>query len=79
MFHGEYFEYLKRQNKSNYEDFKNYYIPRKLKRFILIDRKILENTNESNQKKLIIVHSKEEFEEKCSQKASLRMFIIYKF
>ena len=61
MFHDEYTEFLKRQNKTNYQDYKNYYILRKLKRyFIQIDRKILEN----QKNEFLIVHSEEEFIQK---------------
>jgi hypothetical protein len=59
MLHNEYIEFLKRENKSNFEESKNYYIQRKLRRFIQIDRKILEKKN------LIIVHSEDEFNLKC--------------
>jgi ankyrin repeat protein len=64
MLHAEWIEYLKRENKSkNFEQIKNYYMPRKLRRFIQIDRKILEQKNNN----LIIVHTDEDFNEKCRQ------------
>jgi ankyrin repeat protein len=75
-------KYLKRANKesSKYEEFQNYYIPRKLKRFTQIDGKILDKTK-SDQKKtkkeLSIVHSKEEFQEKCSSESSKIKSIHY--
>ena len=40
MFHTEYIQYLKRENKSNFEEAQNYYLQRKLKRFIQIDKKL---------------------------------------
>jgi ankyrin repeat protein len=64
MLHAEWLEYLKRENKSkNFEQIKNYYMPRKLRRFIQIDRKILEQKNNN----LIIVHTDEDFNEECRQ------------
>ena len=67
MLHDEYIEYLKRENKSKYEEYKNYYIKRNLKRFIQIDRKIIDDkVNE-----FLIVHSEKEFKEKCSKKKSV--------
>ena len=57
MFHREYIEFLKRENKSNFEQYKNYYIQRKLRRFFQIDKIALDK--EKN--KFIIVHLEEEF------------------
>jgi hypothetical protein len=55
---------LKRENKSkNYEQIKNYYIQRQLRRFIQIDRKLLEQ----KKSELLIVPTEEEFTEKCRQ------------
>ena len=42
MFHTECIQYLKRENKSNFEEAQNYYLQRKLKRFIQIDKKLLD-------------------------------------
>ncbi len=64
MLHKEWIEYLKRENETS-NNFKNYYMSRKLRRFIKIDRKLLETQKEDQ---FIIVHTKEEFNEKCSQK-----------
>ena len=62
MLHAEWIEYLKRENKSeNLDQIKNYYIQRKLRRFIQINRKILEQ----KKSELIIVRTEEEFTEKC--------------
>jgi ankyrin repeat protein len=63
MLHKEWIEYLKRENETS-NNFKNYYMSRKLRRFIQIDRKLLETKKDQ----FIIVHTKEEFNEKCSQK-----------
>ena len=52
---------MKRQNESNYEEFKNYYIPRQLKRCTKIDSRIFA------EKQLTIVQTEEEFNKKCSQ------------
>ena len=54
---------MKRQNETRYDEFKNYYRPRHFKRFIQFERKVL------NVPKLSIVHSKEEFKEKCNSEA----------
>ena len=58
----EYIKYLKRENKSNFDEFKNYYIQRNLRRFIQIDKKILDKNN------CIIVSSEEDFNLKCKEK-----------
>jgi ankyrin repeat protein len=69
MLHDEWIEYLKRKNKSgNFRQIENSYIPRKLKRFIQIDRKLLETKKDD----LIIVHTEEEFNEKCRQNPLLK-------
>jgi ankyrin repeat protein len=47
---------------------------RKLRRFIQIDRKLLETKKEDDQ--FIIVHTKEEFTEKCSQKLKNVHYLI---
>jgi ankyrin repeat protein len=62
LLHDEYINYLKRENQSKYEEYKNYYIKRKLKRFIQIDRKIMDDKEET----FLIVNSEDEFKEKCS-------------
>jgi ankyrin repeat protein len=112
MLHKEWIEYLIRENKSeNCDQIINYYMPRKLRRFIQIDRKLLETKkddkikeekvkaekddkineekakaetndkikeekvkaekddkiNEEKVNDFIIVHTEEEFNEKCSQ------------
>jgi ankyrin repeat protein len=67
--HAEWIEYLKRENKSNFDLIKNYYMPRKLRRFIQIDRRILEQNKDDD---FIIVHSEEEFNEKCRQKHRMK-------
>jgi hypothetical protein len=72
MFHKEWIEYLKRVNNTS-NNFKNYYMSRKLRRFIQIDKKLLE-TNKDDQ--FIIVHTKEEFNEKCSQKLKNVHYLI---
>ena len=61
MLHKEYIKFLKRENKSNFEESKNYYIQRNLMRFIQIDKKILDKNN------CIIVHSKDDFILKCKE------------
>jgi ankyrin repeat protein len=73
MFHKEWIEYLKRKNETS-NNFKNYYMSRKLRRFIQIDRKLLETKKEDDQ--FIIVHTKEEFTEKCSQKLKNVHYLI---
>ena len=65
MLHNEYIEYLKRENETNYETYKSYYIQRKLKRFIQIDRKIVEKSND--EMKFLIVHTEEDFIQKCQE------------
>jgi ankyrin repeat protein len=72
MLHKEWIEYLKQANNTS-NNFKNYYMSRKLRRFIKIDRKLLE-TNKEDQ--FIIVHTKEEFNEKCSQKLKNVHYLI---
>jgi hypothetical protein len=68
MFHVEWIEYLKRENETkDFDQIKNYYIKRKLRRFIQIDRKILED-----KKEFIIVHSEEEFNEKCRRNPEMK-------
>jgi ankyrin repeat protein len=68
MLHHEYIEYLKRENESNFEESKNYYIKRKLKRFIEIDKKILDSEKRNEVKnKFIIALSKEDFNLKCQE------------
>ena len=69
MLHKEWIEYLKRENESS-NNFKNYYMSRKLRRFIQIDRKSLE-TNQ-----FIIVHTKEVFTEKCRLKQKNVHYLI---
>ncbi len=65
MLHAEWIEHLKRENKSKYFDqIKNYYIHRKLKRCIEIDRKILNHMEDHS---FLIVHTEEEFNEKCQK------------
>jgi ankyrin repeat protein len=69
MLHNEWIEYLKRENKSrNCDQIKHYYMPRKLRRFIQIDRKLLE-TKKYDFK---IVHTEEEFNEKCNQNPQIK-------
>ena len=53
---------MKRENNLNFEQSKNYYIQRNLRRFIQIDKKLLEKENKKN---FIIVHSEEDFNRKC--------------
>jgi ankyrin repeat protein len=67
MLNGEYVEYLKRENKSNYEVFKNYYIKRKFKRFVRIDLKKLDQERVKNPGNFLIAHSRDEFKEKCQK------------
>jgi ankyrin repeat protein len=74
MFHAEWIEYLKRENKSkNFDQIKNYYMPRKLRRFIRIDRKILEKKHDD----FIIVHTDADFNEKCRQNHDHKKSIHY--
>jgi ankyrin repeat protein len=76
MLHKEWIENLKRENQSkNFDQIINYYMSRKLRRFIQIDRKLLETKKDSNEKDkktddFVIVHTEEEFNEKCSQSHS---------
>jgi ankyrin repeat protein len=72
MLHKEWIEYLKRKNETS-NNFKNYYMSRKLRRFIQIDRKLLETKKEDQ---FIIVHTKKEFNEKCSQKLKNVHYLI---
>ena len=70
MLHKEYIKYLKRETKSNFEESKNYYIKRKLKRFIQIDKKIFDYVKideEKKKKNFIIVHSEDDFNLKCQE------------
>jgi ankyrin repeat protein len=69
MLHNEWIEYLKRENKSrNCDQIKHYYMPRKLRRFIQFDRKLLETKKYD----FIIVHTEEEFNEKCNQNPQIK-------
>jgi hypothetical protein len=56
---------LKRENdkSNNFDQIKNYYIQRKLRRFIQIDRKLLEK----KKSEFVIVRTEVEFTEKCRQ------------
>ena len=72
MLHKEWIEYLKRANETS-NNFKNYYMSRKLRRFIQIDKKLLETKKEDQ---FIIVHTKKEFNEKCSQKLKNVHYLI---
>jgi ankyrin repeat protein len=63
LLHSEYIEYMKRENKSNFVESKDYYIQRKLKRFIQINKKVLDKEKNN----LIIVHSEEDFNLKCRE------------
>jgi ankyrin repeat protein len=71
MLHDEWIKYLKRKYQSkNFDQIQNYYMPRKLRRFIQIDRKLLETKKDDNEKDkkpddFIIVHTEEKFNEKC--------------
>ena len=74
MLHKEWVEYFKRENKSeNCDQIGNYYMPRKLRRFIQFDRKLVETKKGDKEKDkkieddLTIVHTEKEFNEKCSQ------------
>ena len=64
---------MKRENKSrNFDQIENYYMPRKLRRYIHIDRKLLETKKDDNEKDkkpddFTIVLTEEEFNEKCGQ------------
>jgi hypothetical protein len=62
--HAEWIEYLKRENKSrNFDQFKDYYMPRKLQRFIQIDRPKIEEKKDE----FILVQTEVEYNEKCHQ------------
>jgi ankyrin repeat protein len=76
LLHAEWLAYLKRENKSNFDQFKNYYIPRNLKRFIQIDRNILHTAE--NKDELIIVHTEEEFNAKCHQNPEKNIHYLQK-
>ena len=80
MFHKEYIEYLKRENKSNFDESKNYYIQRKLRRFIQIDKKILDKDKKNEKKETFtIVHTEENFNLKCkenNQKESIHFLLL---
>ena len=67
MLHKEWIEYLKRKNETS-NNFKNYYMSRKLRRFIQIDRKLLEEKAND----LIIVHTEDEFNEKCRRNPQIK-------
>jgi ankyrin repeat protein len=70
LLHQEWIECLKRENKSkNFDQIKNYYMPRKLRRFIQIDRQLIGETKKDD---LIIVHKEKEFNEKCSQNPKMK-------
>jgi ankyrin repeat protein len=64
---------LKRENDSkNFDQIINYFMPRKLRRLIQIDKKLLEANKDDKEKDkkpddFIIVHTEEEFNEKCGQ------------
>ena len=62
MLHKEWMEYLKRENETSNNNFKNYYMSRKLRRFIQIDRKLLETKKKKKKPELIIVRTEEEEE-----------------
>jgi ankyrin repeat protein len=73
MLHDEWIKYLKRENDSkNFDQIINYYMPRKLRRLIQIDKKLLETKKDDNEKDkkaddFTIVLTEEEFNEKCGQ------------
>jgi ankyrin repeat protein len=67
MMHAEWIKYLKRENKAKNFD-QNYYMPRKLKRSIQIDRKLLEKKAND----IIFVHTEEEFNEKCRKNPEMK-------
>jgi hypothetical protein len=78
MLHDEWIEYLKRENKSkNFDQIKNYYMPRKLRRLIQIDKNLIETKKDSREtdnkaNDFIIVHTEEEFNEKCVRKPQIK-------
>jgi ankyrin repeat protein len=64
-FHAEWIEYLKRKNQSkNFDQIKNYYLKRQLRRCIKIDRKKIA---EKKSDEFIIVQTEQDFNEKCRQ------------
>jgi hypothetical protein len=83
MLHKEWIEYLKRENKSkHFDEIKHYYMPRKLRRFIQIDRKLLEMKKDENFKDektgdFIIVYTEKEFNEKCRQNPKIKNIIHF--
>ncbi len=80
FFHDEWIKYLKRENKSgNWDQIKNYYMPRKLRRLIQIDRKLLATRKFGKEKEkkaddFTIVHTEEDFNKKCAQNAQMKNF-----
>jgi hypothetical protein len=78
MLHKEWIEYLKQKNQSgNFDQIINYYLPRKLRRFIKFDKKLLETKKDDKEQEekaedFTIVHTEEEFNEKCSQKPQIK-------
>ena len=83
MLHPEWIEYLKRENRSrNFTQIKNYYMPRKLRRCIQIDRRILEQKKDEKDsvKKNVdftIVHTEEEFNENSRKNSEIKKIIHY--
>ena len=66
------------KEKSIFEEFQDYYIERQFKRFIQIDRKILNKNEENDQKKnFVIVHTEKDFEEKCLEWPKTQKSIHY--
>jgi ankyrin repeat protein len=61
--HAEWLNYLNRENKTNFDQIKNYYMSRRLKRSIQVNRKILEKKND-----FIIVNSEEDFNKEILQR-----------
>ena len=55
---------ISRKVESNFDELSEYYMPRQFKRYIQIDRQLLENDKE---KKFKIVFTKEEFEKECHE------------
>jgi hypothetical protein len=78
LLHDEWIEFLKRKNISkNIDYFKTYYMQRKLKRIIQIDKIMLETKKDDKEKEqktddFIIVHSEEEFKKECSQNPQMK-------
>ena len=65
LLHEEWIDFLKRENKSrNFDQIKNYYMQRKLRRFIQIDKRKLESKKADH---FMIVQTEEEYNEKCRQ------------